>query len=38
MVAAVVEIYRHQIAKEPSMATHFRENGRAREVDLALGL
>jgi predicted protein tyrosine phosphatase len=38
LVAAVAEIYRHQIAKEPRMAEHFRENGRAREVNLALGL
>ena len=38
LVAAVAEIYRHQIAKEPRMADHFRENGRAREVNLALGL
>jgi predicted protein tyrosine phosphatase len=38
MVAAVVGVYRQQIEKDPSMAEHFRENGRAREVNLALGL
>ncbi len=37
LVAAVAGIYRQQIAKDPELAEDFRRNGRAREVQLALG-
>ena len=37
LVAALAEIYRRQIAKDPGLADDFRANGRGREVELALG-